>query len=86
MKTALVTLRPCISTKAQRGSLTSPMALFTSGFSELLAVRPWFKSSHGDTRAGHQLLNPPSNLVFPGVHVVHPEPLCGAGAGQLELS
>ena len=84
MKNTLVTLRPCISTKAHRGSLTSPMALFTSGFSELLALRPWFKSSHGDTRARHQL--PHSNLVFPGVHVVHPEPLCGAGAGQLELS
>ena len=67
MKHALINLRPCVSSKAQRGSLTSPVALFISSFSEFLGVRSWFKSSHGVTRTGYHLLYPHTNLVFPGV-------------------
>lgn len=62
------------------------MALFISSFSELLAVKSWFKSSHGDTRAGHRFQDPHVNLALPGVHVINPEPLCGLGASQEELS
>ena len=76
MKHALINFRPCVSSKAQRGSLTSLMALFTSSFSEFLGVRSWFKSSHGVTRTGYHLLYPHTNLVFPGV-LWFTQNLCG---------
>lgn len=76
MKNTLIKLRPCISTTDQRGSLTSLMALFTSGFSELLGMRSWFKSNHGVTRTGYYLLYPHTNLVLPRV-LWFTQNLCG---------
>lgn len=84
MKNTLIKLRPCISTTNQRSSLTSLMALFTSGFSEFLGMRSWFRSSHGVTRTGYHLLYPHTNLVLLGF--CGSPTVWGTGVSQLEFS